>query len=158
LRLAWVVAPPEVIRKLTQAKQGADLHTATFNQIVAYEVSRGGFIDQHVKLIRQVYHERRDVMLGAMDRYFPPGTDWTHPEGGLFLWGILPENLNSAEVLKVAIEQKVAFVPGAPFYPSGGGHNTMRINFSNATPEKIQEGISRLGRVIYAMLGQPVVH
>ncbi len=149
LRLGWVVAPAEVIRKLVQAKQGADLHTATFNQLVAYEVSRGGFLDHHVKEIRRVYKERRDVMLAAMDRYFPPEVDWTQPEGGLFLWGTIPENLNSADVLKDAIKQKVAFVPGAPFYPNGGGHNTMRINFSNATPERIQEGISRLGSVLY---------
>lgn len=153
IRLAWVIAPPEVIRKLVQAKQGADLHTATFNQLVAYEVAKDGFLDRHVKTIRQVYGERRDVMLAAMDAYFPPGVDWTHPAGGLFLWGTLPEDLNAADVLKVAIEQKVAFVPGAPFYPTGGGHNTMRINFSYATPEKIREGISRLGRVLYEKMG-----
>ena len=87
LRLAWVIAPPEVIRKLAQAKQGADLHTATFNQCVAYEVARGGFLDRHVLTIREVYGERRDVMLGAMDAYFPPGVEWTHPQGGLFLVG-----------------------------------------------------------------------
>jgi 2-aminoadipate transaminase len=152
LRLGWVVAPAEVIRKLVQAKQGTDLHTATFNQLVAFEVSRGGFLDQHVKIIRSVYKERRDVMLAAMDRYFPPEVDWTQPEGGLFLWGTIPEYLNSADVLKDAIQQKVAFVPGEPFYPNGGGHNTMRINFSYATPERIQEGISRLGRVIFEKL------
>ena len=156
IRLAWVVAPPQVIRKLVQAKQGADLHTSTFNQILVYEVARGGFLDQHIKLIRQVYGERRDAMLGAMDAYFPPGVEWTHPEGGLFLWGTLPENMSAAEALKSAIEQKVAFVPGAPFFPAGGGHNTMRINFSNATPEKIREGVARLGRVLYEQIGQPV--
>jgi 2-aminoadipate transaminase len=156
IRLAWVVAPPIVIRKLVQAKQGADLHTSTFNQVVAHEVAKGGFLDKHIKLIRQVYGERRDVMLGAMDAYFPPGVEWTHPEGGLFLWGILPENLSAAEVLKSALEQ-VAFVPGEPFYPTGGGHNTMRLNFSNANPDKIREGISRLGRTIYEKLGQPVI-
>jgi 2-aminoadipate transaminase len=156
LRLAWVIAPPEVIRKLVQAKQGADLHTSTFNQLVAHEVSRGGFIDRHIQSIRDVYGERRDLMLGAMDAYFPPGVDWTHPQGGLFLWGTLPENLNAADVLKVAVEQKVAFVPGAPFFPTGGGHNTMRINFSNATPEKIREGIARLGQVLYEKIGEPI--
>jgi len=149
IRLAWVVAPPEVIRKLVQAKQGADLHTATFNQIVAHEVSRGGFLDQHIKLIRRVYKERRDAMLAAMDRYFPPEVDWTQPQGGLFLWGSLPENLDSKDVLKQAIERNVAFVPGEPFYPNGGGHNTMRINFSNASTEMISEGIARLGEVLY---------
>jgi 2-aminoadipate transaminase len=157
LRLAWVVAPPEVIRKLVQAKQGADLHSPTFNQYVAYEVGKGGFLDRHIKLIRDVYRERRNVMLAAMDGYFPPGVDWTHPEGGLFLWGTLPETMSSSEVLKSAIEQKVAFVPGAPFYPAGGGHNTMRLNFSNANPEKIQEGIARLGKVIREKMGEPVV-
>jgi len=156
IRLAWVVAPSAVIRKLVQAKQGADLHTSTFNQIMAYEAAKGGFLDKHIKLIREVYGERRDTMLGAMDAYFPPGVEWTHPEGGLFLWGVLPENLSAAEVLKSALEQKVAFVPGEPFYPTGGGHNTMRLNFSNANPDKIREGISRLGRAIYEKLGQPV--
>jgi 2-aminoadipate transaminase len=134
IRLAWVVAPPEVIRKLVQAKQGADLHTATFNQIVAYEVGRGGFLDQHIKLIRKVYGERRDVMLGALDSYFPPGVEWTHPEGGLFLWAELPEGYDTTELMKSAVENKVAFVPGAPFHPCGGGERTMRLNFSNATP------------------------
>jgi 2-aminoadipate transaminase len=157
IRLAWVVAPPEVIRKLVQAKQGADLHTSTFNQIVAYEVSHGGFLDEHIKLIRKVYGERRDVMLAAMDGYFPPGVEWTHPQGGLFLWGTLPENMNSADVLREAIEQKVAFVPGAPFYPpGGGGHNTMRLNFSHANEEKIRLGISRLGEVLRRKMGEPM--
>jgi 2-aminoadipate transaminase len=152
LRLAWVIAPPEVIRKLVQAKQGADLHTSTFNQLVAHEVGRGGFLDRHIHTIRRVYRERRDVMLAAMDGYFPPGVEWTHPEGGLFLWGMLPEGLNSTEVFKVAVERKVAFVPGDAFYPCGGGANTMRLNFSNATPDKIREGIARLGRVLQEKL------
>ncbi len=156
IRLAWVIAPREVIQKLVQAKQGADLHTATFNQIVAHEVSRGGFLDEHIRLIRDTYRERRDVMLAAMDRFFPPEVDWTHPEGGLFLWGTLPSYLSSAEVLKAAVERKVAFVPGEPFHPNGGGHNTMRINFSNATPEKISEGIRRLGEVIQERVEAPV--
>jgi 2-aminoadipate transaminase len=154
LRLAWVIAPPEVIRKLVQAKQGADLHTSTFNQLVAHEVGRGGFLDRHIYTIRRVYCERRDVMLAAMDGYFPPGVDWTHPQGGLFLWGMLPEGLNSTEVFKVAVERKVAFVPGNAFYPCGGGENTMRLNFSNATPDKIREGIARLGQVLSEKLGE----
>ncbi len=157
VRLGWVIAPPEVIRKLVQAKQGTDLHTATFNQIVAHEVSRGGFLDEHIKIIRQVYQERRDVMLGAMDRSFPPKVDWTHPEGGLFLWGTLPEHLDAADVLKLAVKQKVAFVPGEPFHPDGSGYNTLRINFSNATPEKIQEGIKRLGQVLQEKVSGRVV-
>lgn len=152
IRLAWVVAPPEVISKLVHAKQGADLHSPTFNQMVGYEVARGGFLDRHIQVIRKVYGERRNVMLAAMDRYFPPEVDWTHPAGGLFLWGRLPEYLNSLDVLEEAIKQSVAFVPGAPFFPCGGGQNTMRINFSNATPENIREGIARMGMVIAEMI------
>jgi 2-aminoadipate transaminase len=156
LRLAWVIAPPEVIRKLVQAKQGADLHTSSFNQLVAHEVARGGFIDRHVKLIRDTYRHRRDVMMQSMEAYFPKGVHWTHPLGGLFLWGTLPEEMNSAEVLKLAIEKKVAFVPGAPFFPRGGGENTMRLNFSNATPEKIKEGIARLGASLHEVMADKV--
>jgi 2-aminoadipate transaminase len=120
--------------------------------MAAYEVSRGGFLDRHVKTIRKVYGERRDLMLAALDRSFPPGADWTRPEGGLFLWATLPEELQSADVLRAAVERKVAFVPGAAFYPSGGGHNTMRLNFSNATPENIAAGIQRLGEVVQDQL------
>ena len=154
LRLAWVVAPAEVIRKLVQAKQGVDLHTATLNQMVAYEASRGNFLDEHIELIRKVYRERLDVMLAAMDQHFPLGVSWTRPEGGLFLWGRLPDGMQSAEVLGAAVERKVAFVPGTPFYPCGGGENTMRLNFSNANPEAIREGITRLGSVIAEQIGE----
>lgn len=156
IRLAWVIAPPEVISKLVQAKQGADLHTASFTQMVAFEVSHGGFLDHHIELIRKVYKERRDVMLAAMDRHFPAEVDWTQPEGGLFLWGVLPDYLKAADVLRSAVEEKVAFVPGEPFYPCGGGHNTMRLNFSNATPENIREGIARLGKVLAEKAGRKV--
>ncbi len=148
LRLAWVIAPPEVIRKLVMSKQAADLHTSTFNQHVAYEVAKGGFLDEHVKFIRQVYKERRDVMLDTMEEVWPEEVRWTHPEGGMFLWGILPKEMDAAEVLKKAIERKVAFVPGAAFHPNGGGHNTMRLNFSYSPPETIREGMTRLGLLL----------
>jgi len=154
IRLAWVIAPPEVITKLVQAKQGADLHTSTFNQIMAYEVGHGGFLDKHVHLIRDVYRERRNVMLDALEEHMPEGVRWTHPQGGLFLWATLPECLDTKDVLVKAVEQKVAFVPGGSFFPGGGGTNTMRLNFSNATPEKINEGMSRLGVVIKEMLAK----
>lgn len=144
IRLAWVIAPPEVIRKMVMAKQGSDLHTATFNQMIAYEVSRGGFLDRHVELIRKVYRERRDVMLDTLTEHMPEGVHWTRPQGGLFLWVTLPEYMSSVDLFKVAVERKVAFVPGESFYPNGGGTNTMRLNFSNAAPEKINEGIHRL--------------
>jgi 2-aminoadipate transaminase len=148
IRLAWVIAPAQVIRKLVQAKQGADLHTATFNQMVAYEVARGGFLDRHIWLIRRVYGERRNIMLDAMEELFPPGVTWTKPKGGLFLWGMLPEGMNTAEIFKVAVKKNVAFVPGTSFYATGGGENTMRLNFSYSNPDQIQVGIERLANVL----------
>jgi 2-aminoadipate transaminase len=145
LRLAWVVAPKEVIRRLVMTKQAADLHTSSFNQYVAYEVAKGGFLDEHVKVIRATYKERRDVMLEMMDEMFPPEMRWTRPHGGMFLWGMMPKGVDAAEVLKIAVERKVAFVPGGSFHPNGGGENTMRINFSYSSPDTIREGITRLG-------------
>ena len=117
--------------------------------MVAYEVGRDGFLDEHIKLIRSTYRERRDLMIDALKRYAPPEIKWFHPEGGLFLWVTLPEGLDTSELLKKAVNRKVAFVPGAPFHPLGGGENTMRLNFSNAGPDMIKTGIQRLGEVLY---------
>ncbi|MBP7689084.1 MAG: PLP-dependent aminotransferase family protein [Thermoflexales bacterium] len=144
LRLGWIVAPRDVVSKLVQMKQGTDLHTSSFDQMVAYEVARDGFLDKHIRLIRETYGHRRDVMLNAMEQYFPSEVRWTRPAGGLFLWVTTPESINTAELLKDAIAQKVAFVPGYSFHPNGGGHNTMRLNFSNAKDEMIVEGIRRM--------------
>src|ERR1017187_8938972 len=154
LRLGWIVAPPEIIGKLAQLKQGADLHTSTFTQFVAYEVARDGFLDQHVKLIRQIYRERRDVMLEALREYFPPAVTWTHPQGGLFLWVTLPEGLDMKAIFNAALEQNVAFVPGDSFYANDGrqGSRHMRLNFSNAAPEQIREGIRRLAAAVKSQL------
>ena len=152
LRLAWVIAPPEVIRKLVMAKQAADLHTSSFNQYVAHEVGKGGFLDEHVKVIRATYKQRRDVMLEMMEEMFPPEVSWTHPQGGMFLWGILPEGMDAADALKIAIARKVAFVPGASFHANGGGINTMRINFSYSRPDTIREGITRMGSVLKELI------
>ena len=151
LRLGWVVAPKDVLLRIVQAKQGTDLHTSTFDQMLAYEVARGGFIDRHVRHLRDVYRRRRDVMLAALQRAFPEpagGVHWTRPQGGLFLWVMLPGWMDAGELLKQAVKEKVAFVPGTAFYPYGGCRNTMRLNFSNAGEEMIEEGIARLGRVI----------
>ncbi|RJQ43848.1 MAG: PLP-dependent aminotransferase family protein [Anaerolineaceae bacterium] len=148
IRLAWVIAPPEVIQKMIMAKQGTDLHTATFNQMVAYEVGKDGYINEHVKFIRKIYRERRDVMLDTLEEHMPEGVKWTHPQGGLFLWLTLPECVDSRELLAEALKLKVAFVPGDSFFPNGGHPNTMRLNFSYPTSEKINEGISRLAKAI----------
>ncbi|MFI5179882.1 MAG: PLP-dependent aminotransferase family protein [Thermoanaerobaculia bacterium] len=148
LRIAWVVAPESVIRKLVQIKQAADLHTSTFCQHVACEVAREGFLDRHVKRLRSVYGVRRDAMLAALEQHFPRGVRWTRPKGGLFLWATASPGVDTAEILKKALTEKVAFVPGAPFHPDGGGHESMRLNFSYAPPDIIDEGIRRLGRVL----------
>jgi 2-aminoadipate transaminase len=155
LRLGWIVAPQEVIAKLVQLKQGADLHTSTFTQIVAYEVARGGFLDEHIQTLRTVYRERRDEMLDALLENLPPWLQvtWTHPAGGLFLWLQLPEGLSSEALLKDALEREVAFVPGAAFFAEGeAGRHYCRLNFSNARPEQIRVGIRRLAEVIRAQL------
>jgi len=148
IRLAWVVATPEIIQKLVMAKQGTDLHTSTFNQYVAYEVGRKGFIDDHIKRINSVYKERRDIMLEELEKNMPEGVKWTRPLGGLFLWATLPEECNTRDLFAIAVEKKVAFVPGYSFFPNGGGHNTMRLNFSNAKPDMIRLGIQRLAETI----------
>lgn len=148
LRLAWVVAPREVIKKLVQAKQGCDLHTSTFTQYLAYEVANNAWMKTHILAIRKTYKERRDIMIQALEQYMPEGVHWTHPKGGLFLWATLPESIDTSAIFKSAVESKVAFVPGGPFHPLGGGENTMRLNFSNAKPEMIMEGIQRLAKVV----------
>ena len=156
IRLGWIVAPVEVIQKLVQAKQGTDLHTSTINQLVAYEVASGGFLDHHVKAIRAIYRERRDTMLAALAREFPAGITWTKPQGGLFLWLTFPEWMNAADVLKAAIAQKVAFVPGESFFTDSTGRNTARLNFSNATPERIDEGVRRLAGCLNVLMARHI--
>ncbi len=144
LRLGWIVAPPDVVLHLVQLKQCADLHTSMFGQMIAYEVARDGFLDEHVKLIRRIYTERRDAMLAALHDFFPPEVSWTHPHGGLFLWVSMPPGVDSSRLLDSALRQDVAFVPGEPFFSNGDTGSHMRLNFSNAKPEQIREGIRRL--------------
>ena len=120
LRMAWIVAPKDVINRLVQAKQGTDLQCSTFDQMVTYEVGRGGFIDRHVHRIREVYGHRRNVMLAALEKAFPDpslGVQWTRPQGGLFLWATMPDWMDTADLLKDAVKEKVAFVPGVAVLP-----------------------------------------
>ena len=144
LRVAWIVAPPDVIAKLVQVKQSTDLHTSGFSQVVAYEVARDGFMEEHVKLICSTYKERRDAMLAALQDFFPAEVSWTHPDGGLFLWVTMPPGVDSSHLLDSALRQNVAFVPGEPFFPNGDQGSHMRLNFSHSSPEQIREGIRRL--------------
>jgi 2-aminoadipate transaminase len=148
IRLAWVVATPEIIQKMVMAKQGTDLSTPAFNQMIAYEVGKGGFLNGHIQNIINVYRDRRDIMLEELQNNMPDGVKWTHPQGGLFLWATLPEKIDTSQLLKIAVGKKVAFVPGVAFHPDGCGKNTMRLNFSNAKPEMIRLGIRRLAESI----------
>jgi 2-aminoadipate transaminase len=153
LRLGWMVAPPDVIAKLVQLKQGADLHTSTFNQIVTYEVAKNGFLDEHVKEIRNVYRERRNAMLAALDEFFPEEATWTRPQGGLFLWVTLPHGMDCEELFQTALKNNVAFVPGTSFYPEGEeGKLHMRLNFSYMEPDRIHEGIRRLSVAVKSQM------
>lgn len=153
IRLGWIVAPPNVISKLVQLKQGADLHTSTFTQMVTYEVAKDGFIDEHVRIIRKVYRERRNVMLASLKEFFPEEVTWTYPSGGLFLWVTLPEAMDCHKLFKIAVKNDVAFVPGDSFFTGEGeGLRNMRLNFSYTSPEQIREGIRRLSIAIKAQM------
>ncbi len=153
IRLGWIVAPSKIIAKLVQAKQGSDLHTSTFVQMVTNDICQRGILRSHVKTIREVYRERREAMLAAMERHFPPGVTWTRPQGGLFLWVQVPEHIDTTEFLNLALQEKVAFVPGRAFYPDDDGQNAMRLTFATADPERIEEGIKRLERALTRELG-----
>ena len=147
LRLGWAIAPAYLIRRMVQAKQGVDLHTSLFVQMVIHEVIRDGIFEQHVARLRNAYRERRDVMLEAMSRYFPPEVRWTKPQGGLFLWVTLPTWMDVHSLFEEAITNQVAFVPGTPFFADKGGSHTLRLNFSYPNTEQIEVGIQRLGEV-----------
>ena len=145
-RLAWVVAPKPIITRLVQAKQGADLNTGAFIQMVVNDVCQRGILRQHVRRLRGIYRSRRDAMLDALQEHMPDGVTWTVPLGGLFLWVRTSDRIDTREFMKTAIAARVAFVPGFAFYPGEhGGEHSMRMNFSYCNEETINEGIYRLG-------------
>ncbi|MFA5385279.1 MAG: PLP-dependent aminotransferase family protein [Eubacteriales bacterium] len=148
MRLGWIAAGLELIRKLALAKQGTDLHTGTLVQRAVQRYLDNSDVSGHIQAIRTEYGRRRDVMLKEMRNSFPDGAAWTSPEGGMFLWVTLPEHYDTVQLIKKAVEENVAYVPGAPFYPNGGGLNKMRLNYSNSTPAQIKEGINRLALLI----------
>jgi len=150
LRVAWLVVTDRALReKLTAAKQASDLHTSSFAQrLVHHYVSQPGVLAAHVTTLCSVYAQRRDVMLAALARELPAGCTWTRPSGGLFLWVTLPAHFDTTELLAIAAREKIAFVPGAPFWVGEPVRNTLRLNFSNATEPRINEGLARLGRVV----------
>jgi len=148
LRVGWIAAPLPVIDMLVAAKQSTDLHTSTLVQYIIYEVVRDGFLETHIPNLITTYRERRDIMLAAMEQYFPQEVSWTHPAGGLFLMVYMPQYLDAEELLQEALAYKVAFVPGVDFHVGNTGHNTFRLNFSHESPPIIEEGIKRLGQLL----------
>ena len=148
-RLAWILAPFPVIDKVVKAKQGADLCTAAYPQHIAYEFVKRGLLTGHIETIKDAYWKKRDVMLAAMEKYFPAGVEWTRPTGGMFLWVTLPGGCDSLKMFQRAIEKNVAYVVGTAFYVGEGeGVRSMRLNYSHASVEEIEEGIRRLGETI----------
>lgn len=152
-RLGWIVANEEVFDKLLIAKQASDLHTNAFVQYVLAEYLGTGKFDGHVEKIRQVYGGQCNAMIKSIEQYFPKGVQFTRPEGGMFLWISLPDQLSSMALFNIAIEKKVAFVPGHPFYIGRGHTNTLRLNFSGADEKTIDLGIKRLASALNDLIG-----
>jgi 2-aminoadipate transaminase len=149
-RIGWIVANKAIMDKLVMAKQPTDLCSPPLNQSIIYEFCRRGLLKPHIEKIIEVYRKKRDGMLNALQQYMPKeeGIDWTHPEGGLFLWVTLPENMDAEKLFPKAVEKKVAYVVGSAFHFDRSGKNTMRLNFSYPTEEQIEEGIKRLAGLI----------
>lgn len=151
-RIGWVVACEEITDKIVVAKQSADLCTSLFTQRIAARYMQKGYMNERIAKTVEIYRRKRDVMLGAFEKYMPDGVRWVKPEGGLFLFLTVPESIDCQDLFHKAIAEKVAFVIGSAFYPDGSGHNTMRLNFSFCSEEQIEEGVKRLARVIAAEL------
>ncbi|MFJ9250733.1 PLP-dependent aminotransferase family protein [Streptomyces sp. NPDC101776] len=146
LRLGWLRAPAGLLRACVVAKQAADLHTPTVNQLAAARYLADNDLDAHVARVAAVYRERRDAMLGGLANALPEESSWERPEGGMFLWVRLPESYDTTELLSRVVRQDVAYVPGAPFYAGEPDRSTMRLCFVTQTPGEIEEGLGRLGR------------
>jgi 2-aminoadipate transaminase len=148
IRLGWLCAPPPVMEKVVLGKQAADLCTSTLTQYFVREYFAEGHWRDYVGDLCEIYRERRDAMLDALERFFPEQASWSHPQGGLFCWATLPEYLDTTDLLAKALRENVAFVPGAAAYVDGRGGSAMRLNFSASGPDEIREGIKRIGTVI----------
>lgn len=151
-RLGWLCAPGKIMEKIIIAKQASDLHTNYLTQRILMQYLTDNDIDRHIAVIREAYGRQRNTMIRMIQKYFPEEVQYTEPEGGMFLWITLPDGLSSMKLFEIAIAEKVAFVPGLPFYACGGGENTMRLNFSNSDDALIEEGIRRLGTAIKKMM------
>lgn len=151
IRMGWVVAPPVIMEQLVIAKQASDLHSNYLSQRIAYEYLTHEDIDAKIRVIQARYKAQAEQMVRLMKELMPASVRFTTPQGGMFVWVTLPEGISSMEVFERTLKEDVAVLPGTPFYTDGGGKDTLRINFSNSTPEKIRTGIERLARVIRCM-------
>ena len=149
-RLGWIVANPAIMDKLVMAKQPADLCTSSFSQAILFEFLNRGLLKSHIAKTVEYYRKKQETMLQALDKYMPKdaGIDWTHPEGGLFLWMCLPEHLDADALFPKAIEKKVVYVMGSAFHFDRSGKNSLRLNFSYPSEEEIEEGIKRLADLV----------
>ena len=149
MRLGYILTKNhELLNHVETAKQASDLHTNIFAQYVLHDYLTNNEYDAHVQKIIALYKEQSDAMLAAMDKYFPSHVKYTRPEGGMFIWVTLENGASALEKFYEAMEQKVAFVPGDPFYTDKTGVSTLRLNYTNATPEIIEEGIKRLAAIL----------
>ncbi|HHT83214.1 MAG TPA: PLP-dependent aminotransferase family protein [Clostridiales bacterium] len=148
LRTAFAVGSKEIIRKMALGKQATDVHTSSLSQAIVEAYLRKGYMDPHLKKVIPIYKSKKDLMLQKMQEYFPEGIEYTKPEGGLFIWVTLPSHMDANELFMDAVAENVAFVCGDSFYPQANVRNNFRLNFSNATPEQIDEGIKRIAKVI----------
>jgi 2-aminoadipate transaminase len=151
LRVGWMIGDRRLLEKVVQAKQSTDLHTSTFNQYLALELVASGLLETQIPKLCSEYRRRRDVMLEALKEAMPDGVQWTRPEGGMFLLLTLPNELKGADIARAALAENVLVVPGEDFHVIGG-ENTLRLNFSNCTPELIRTGIQRLASIVEAQL------
>ncbi len=148
LRLGWLVAPPQLMEKLIIAKQASDLHTNYLSQRILHQYLMDHSLDAHIATIIKEYGRQKERMIAAINSLFPKEVRSTNPEGGMFLWVTLPQQMSAMELFQRAIKKKVAFVPGTPFYVNRQDHNTLRLNFSCSDEETIDHGIKRLADAI----------
>jgi 2-aminoadipate transaminase len=154
LRVGWVAARSPLIEKYVILKQATDLHTCIFSQMLVERYLERFDLDADLRRIRELYRQRRDAMLEALEGQMPAGVRFTRPSGGLFVWVELPGNLNARELLRRCLERDVAFVPGGAFFPERSREDTLRLNFSNMPVDRIREGVRRLAGALREMLAE----
>ena len=147
-RLGWAIAHPEILDKIYVCKQSLDLCPPIFDQYVAAEFLAGGRLDENLLKSIELYKGKRDLLLGLLEEHMPEGVTWTHPEGGLFLFLTMPEGFDAVKFYDKALDAGVAYVAGEFFHPDGSGKNTMRMNFSFMSPQKITEGVKLLATLL----------